>query len=216
MQIDAVADDNDPVLFLQTFMAEVDFSRKYGRKRAVEPISDDTHDQNYAGIHVLSTFSPRSVMAANAYARGLAWFLGEPLQLDHVRYVLPHIFATKAVFTNDYINKWGNAAREEGECQSLDLSRRLVGEVYDRYQQSIQPMKNWIAILRAWYSGERDEIKPQNDQEKALVKDLTAIEKGKLRADDAESLKEDKYDHPLMIDIVREVKQPERAFYEKE
>lgn len=214
-EICGLALDNDGMLFLQAFMAEVNHSNQYGSKRASDHISQDTHDKNHAGVNVRHSFSPRSVMAAEEYAKAFAWFLQENPGLDHVRFMLPHIFALKATVTDEYKNLHGNDVRKVSEM--LHLAEKLVEEVHKRYVESIQPMKNFIAVLQQWEQGERSEIKAEDDQSKQLLKDLTKIDKGEIKAEEAPSLKDDKHDHPLMKDLVREAREGDKkAFYEED
>jgi hypothetical protein len=184
--LDMTKNGNDAMLFLQAFAAEVNFSNKYGYKRVSDPISDETHDKTYAGIWVKHSFSPRSMMAAMAYSKALAWFLQQDVSIDHVRYVLPYIFAHKAGFTDDYKDKHGDG-RLEGDNQSIDLAKRLVQEVHLRYGQCIQPMKNFIARIQT------NTLTPA---------DLASIQTG------------NQFDHPLMLDMIRQYKAPEKAFFE--
>ncbi len=178
--------DNDAMLFLQAFMAEINYSNQYGTKRVSDPVSADTHDLTYAGASVRHSFSPRSAMAAIDYARALAWFLEEDPRLDHMKFVLPYVFAHKADFTDDYRNRNGNAPRTDNE--NIALAKTLVGEVYARYASSIQPMKNFIANMQ----------------------------KDELSADELGRLNPASYDHPLMKDLVTQAKLGDRkAFYEK-
>lgn len=198
-QIRGLELDNDGMLFLQAFMAEINYSNQYGSKRVSDPISPDSHDKGYAGVHVSHSFSPRSAMATEAYAKALAWFLNESPTIDHVRFVLPHIFAHKAGFTDDYRNQKGNDVRKTSE--TLHLAITLVKEVFERYEKSIQPMKNFIARLQ------RQDI---TDAEIA-ANEIKLTDGGKV------SLNEDQHDHPLMKDFVREAKNGDNAaFYEGE
>jgi hypothetical protein len=222
MEMKKLGFDNDAELFKQAFMAEINRSEKYGCKRSSDPISDDTHDLNHAGVNVWRSFSPRSDMAVEQYAKALAWFLQDPkVTLDHVKFVLPHIFAHKANFTDDYQNKHGNESRRDaqnpnGSCQMLFLARKLVGEVHDRYVKDIQPMKTLIAIIQKWTSGRRDQIQAKDDASKALVRDLKKIEAGEIKPEEAPSLSETKHDHPLMKDFIRELREgDEKAFYQQ-
>jgi len=181
--MDIAGSDNEPLLFLETVMAELNLCNQYGVKRSSDPISTDTHDKQYAGVNVQNGFSPRSAMAATDYARALAWFMGErEVRLDHVRYVLPHVLAHKAGFTDDYKNAHGNDVRAESE--DMHLARTLVKEIHDRYTKCIQPMKNLIARIQEGRA-EPEELDPQ------------------------------KYDHPLMRDMITQAKAPEKAFYEQ-
>jgi len=190
--------DNDAMLFLQAFMAEIDFSRQFGCKRSSDPPSTDTHDKNYAGVAVRNSFSPRSAMAME-YASALAWFLGETqTRLDHMRFVLPYLYAHKAEFSDDYRNKHGNDVRTD--CEMIHLGKTVVDEVHTRYAQCIQPMKNFIARLQS------HEISAEE------------LENKQLNMGDGQvmSLKEVDHDHPLMKDLVREFWNGEKkAFYEE-
>ena len=189
--------DNDAMLFHQAFMAEINYSVQYGTKRRSDPASMDTHDQHYAGVSVLHSFSPRSAMAVEDYAKALAWFLGEDeAGLDHVRFVLPHVFAHKADFTDDYKNKHGNDQREDNEM--IHLAKTLANEVFGRYAKTIQPMKNFIARL----------------QKQDLSGDEMKAQKADMGDGESVSLKESDHDHPLMKDLVRQACEGEKkAFY---
>ena len=184
-QIESVQLDNDAMLFLQAVCAEINYSEQYGIKRASDPISQDTHDLQYAGVAVKNSLSPRSDMAAEEYAKAIAWFLGESkVRLDHMLYVLPYVFAPKAVFTDDYINKHGNK-RKSG--LTMHLAHEVMRQIHERYVKDVQPMKNLIA----------------------------KIQKGGLSKEEIDALKAEDYDHPLMKDLIECAKtQDDKAFYE--
>ncbi|NYZ74033.1 hypothetical protein H0O00_02735, partial [Candidatus Micrarchaeota archaeon] len=153
--------DNDAMLFIQAFMAEINYSEQYGCKRSGDPSSPDTHDKHYAGVSVKNSFSPRSAMAVTDYAKALAWFLQDRVVgLDHVRYVLPHVFAHKAEFTDEYKNTHGGDRRKDNEI--LHLANTLVTEVAKRYSDTIQPMKNVIARVR------KQDLTPEERKAKKL------------------------------------------------
>ncbi len=204
-EIESIDVTNDAKLFLQAFMAELNYSNRYGCKRENDPISDDTHDQNYAGISVHSSFSPRSVMAAEQYAKGLAWFLGDTLTLDHVKIVLPHVFALKAGFTDDYRNKHG--ADERTDLEILHLAKTLVADVHDRYAKGIQPVKNLIAKIQNTLTYPEYEQLTEDQR-----KDRNLLTKAEIK-----EMKPEDHDHPLMKDFVSATKsvfKGEKAFYE--
>jgi hypothetical protein len=198
-QIRALEFDNEGLLFIQAMMAEMNYSAQYGSKRAGDPPSQHTHDKMYAGVAVRHSFSPRSVMAIEDYAKAMAWLLGDSPGIDHVRYIMPHIIAHKAEFTDDYRNAHGNDERETNEI--LHLATTLVKEVYERYTKSIQPMLNFIAQLQ--------------DQDLALTPEQIESKEVVTTEGQKVSLKEDDHDHPLMKDLVRQAKAPEGAFYEE-
>jgi hypothetical protein len=165
---------NDANYFLWAFASEINFNQKYGTKRASDPISDDDHDQNYAGNFVKHSFSARPLMAARSYAQGLAWILGhEKVDLDHVRYVLPHISAHKLDFNEGFKDKHGNDYRgENGNYEDLHLAKELVDFAHGNYETSVKPMRDVIA----------------------------KIQKGKLKPEDVNL---DDYDHPLIRHIIQ-------------
>jgi MoxR-like ATPase len=204
-EIDGVDVSNDAKLFLQAFMAEINYSNRYGCKRETDPISDDTHDRNYAGVSVHSSFSPRSVMAAEQYSKGLAWFLGDTLALDHVRTMIPYVFALKAGFTDDYRNAHG--ADERTDLEILHLAKKLVADVYDRYAKSIQPVKNLIAKIQ----------KTMAEPEYELLTEGQRKSRELLTKKEIDDMKPEDHDHPLMKDFIMAMKsvfKGERAFYE--
>ncbi|MDD5172124.1 MAG: AAA family ATPase [Candidatus ainarchaeum sp.] len=191
--------DNDGAFFLQAFMAEINYSGQYGFKRSSDPLSPDTHDKNYAGVHVKHSFSPRSAMAVEDYARALAWLLQEKPSIDHVRFVLPHVFGHKAEFSDDYKNAHGGDARKTNE--TLHLAKTLVEDVAARYVSSIQPMKNFISRLQ-----KTDLTDRELREKKVMLSDGTPV-----------SLKPEDHDHPLMKDFVTQAVEGDRkAFYEVE
>jgi MoxR-like ATPase len=194
--LDITKGGNDAMLFLQAFAAEINFSIQYGYKRVADPVSEDTHDKIYAGTCVQHSFSPRSQMATLAYAQALAWFMQQDVSIDHVRYVLPYVFAHKAGFTTDYKDKHGNTPRKEGDNESINLAKILVNEVHERYVQSIQPMKNFISMVQ---SG----IAPSD-----IAAGFVTVGGQKIELDPT------KHDHPLMKDFIRQVLEPDKAFYE--
>jgi len=160
---------NDAFYFLWTFASEINFGQKYGTKRASDPISDDTHDKNYAGINVKNSFSARPLMAAQVYSKGLAWLLNDDkVDLDHVRYVLPYITANKFKFTDDFKDKQGNDSRTN--YQELHLAKRLVEIVYQNYEKSIKPLRNLVADIQ---SGKTDPRKINiDDYDHPLIKHM--------------------------------------------
>jgi MoxR-like ATPase len=139
--------DNDAILFLASLGEEINTSNKYGVKRCSDPISDHSHDLPYLGVNVKTAFSPRSICFTLDYAKALAWlFEDDKVGLDHVRFILPHILAHKANFTDDYINAHGNDIRED--FLNLYLSKCLVEQAFENYKKCIRPVKNEIAKIQ--------------------------------------------------------------------
>ncbi len=206
--------DNDAHLFLMAFMAELNYSARYGTKRAADPISDNTHDQNFAGVHVKHSFSPRSAMSAMNYARGIAWFLGSSeVGLDHMRFVLPHVIAHKVEFTDDYRHAHGHDDRKDAE--PIHLARKLVEEVFGRYVGAIQPMKNVVAYMTGASTDAR--TLDSDPLGSAIVKLKSGVPMAGLNASETTALSPDSHDHPLMKELVRNVVEETtgaQAFYE--
>ena len=173
---------NDALYFLWTFASEINYNFRYGKKRARDPISDDDHDKQFAGIHVKNSFSARPEMATQVYSKGLAWFLGdEKVELDHIRYVLPYVTAHKLDFTDDFRDKHGNDIRTDYE--DLHLAKKLVELVEENYSKSIKPLRNIIADIQA---------------EKIKIKDAS---KGIFIVNGKKTTKDD-FDHPLLRHII--------------
>jgi len=146
-EIIAIPFTNDANYFLWTFACEINFNYRYGKKRRQDPLSEESHDKNYAGVHVKNSFSPRPQTAAETYARGLAWILGhDKVELDHVRYVLPFITAHKLQFTKDFRDHCAKNLRTD--CEDLHVAKELVKIVHGNYEKSIKPLRNVIARIQ--------------------------------------------------------------------
>jgi len=183
-QIKAMEWDNDAYYFLWTFAAEINFSQKYGTKRTEDPISDNDHDNKYAGFNVENSFSPRPQMAARLYSQGLAWLLGDSkVELDHVRYVLPHVSAHKLKFTDGFRDKHGGNPRTDYEA--LHLAKELVRAVETTYDASVKPLKSLIALIQ------KGKIEVRHTDKG----DRIVYEGAERTADD--------FDHPLISHLVR-------------
>jgi len=185
-EVQSITVSNDAWLFLQAFIAEINYSEKYGTKRSNDPKSDDNHDKNYAGVDVAHSFSPRSAGSALDYSRALAWFLGDKeVTVDHVRFILPFVFAPKAKFHSDFKNKHGNDQRQD--CEMIFLAKTLVTDVHGRYVKCIQPARNLIAKMQ----------------------------KGELSEAELKALNAKQHDHPLMKDMINAAKTGvAKPFYE--
>jgi len=145
--IESMAMDNDAELFLQSVMAEINYSAHYGQKRLCDPISDDSHDQQYVGNSTHGSFSARPGMSAERFAKGLAWLLGDAsVSREHVHFILPHTFAHKAHFTDDFRN--ARASDHRADCEELHLAKKLTDNAFTHYTNSILPMKNFIALVQ--------------------------------------------------------------------
>ncbi len=176
--------DDDAKFFLQSFYSEVNFNNQYGVKRMEDPPSTETHDVNHIGVHFGKSFSSRASMAAQEYASFLAWFLGEnKVTKDHVVFVLPYLIHHKAEFSSDYKNAKANDQRKHSE--TLHLAHDTVKQAEATYTTSVTKFKNLIGKMQR--------------------KEMSIKEIGRLNEDD--------YDHPLMKDLIRKVKEP-KVFYE--
>lgn len=172
---------NDANYFLWTFASEINYSQKYGTKRARDPISDDNHDKIYAGVHVKNSFSARPQMAARAFGQGLAWILGDTkVDLDHVRYILPFVSAHRLGFNEGFRDKHGNDHREVYE--DLHLASELVKQVHKTYEGSIKPLKDIIARIQL------EKVKNLGD--------------GKIKIGN-ETKHIDEFDHPLIRHLIQ-------------
>ncbi len=203
-EIDAVNVQNEFNYLLMMLTAEINYSEQFGRKRAGDGISPEQHDQKFAGVCVGTSFSPRSIMAAMQYGKGLAWLLGEDATIDHMRFVLPHVLAHKAHFNEKFVNAHGADTRRD--YRELHLAKVLVGEVYDRYQKDIKGMTNFISAVQALgeSGGVPVEYSTPDGKKQLTVQGLL----GMSLAD---------FDHPFMKNLVAKAQAAfsgKQAFYE--
>lgn len=175
---------NDANYFLWTLVSEINFSQKYGKKRARDPISDDTHDKKYAGVYVKNSLSPRPQMAARLYSQGLAWILGDnEVKVDHMRYILPYVTAHKLNFHDDFKGS-PLVTGSRDDYEDLHLAKMLVKDVNGRYEDKNNTLKNMIAKLQ-----------------KGKIVRVSGTKKFKVDGGPEETI--DAYDHPLLRQIIQ-------------
>ncbi len=176
--------DDDATLFLQSFAAEINFNNRYGKKRSEDPLSDDTHDANYIGVFFRNTFSPRTWMAVQEYSSALAWLLGDKkVTREHIEFIIPYTIHHKIKPTTDLKNDRAKEYRKIPE--SLFIAEFAVRRAVQNYASSIQKSKNLIS----------------------------EIQSGKLTKKRLDALKEEDYDHPLIKDVIRKIKE-RKPFYD--
>jgi len=136
---------NDALLFLSAFDAEINWSEKYGSKRSADTISDHSHDRKYIGVDVKGGFSPRSLVAALRYAKGVAWLSGrDELDIRDVVAVLPHAIAHKTAFSEKFVKD----AEGRNEMLELALARKLVGKALENYRKAADGIKGLLAKIQ--------------------------------------------------------------------
>lgn len=171
---------NDPLLYLASFAAEINYSDQFFAKRSTDPISINTHDQSHVGINVIKSMSPRTQITAEYYIPAFAWLMGnDKVTIEHVKFMLPHLVGHKLEFTDDYIE--ANAHDKRTNMTELHLAKKIVDAAYDNYSKAGVGIKNLLSEIQK-YLGK---------------KDYAAIEK----------LKPDDYDHPYMKELVREAQE---------
>ncbi|MCX8194596.1 MAG: hypothetical protein N3G22_00595 [Candidatus Micrarchaeota archaeon] len=168
---------NDPQLIISALEAEINWSEKYGVKRAEDGISTDAHDRNYVGILVKDNFSVRSHDVV-FYAKGLAWLAGrDHVDTKDIRNILPHALAHKMEFSEEFKQKHINDARKD--ALPIYLAERLADRLFENYHKAAPSLKKLLAaISEAEESGDIERIK---------------------------SLRESDYDHPAAKAIIRRV-----------
>ncbi len=175
--------DDDAMLFLQSLTAEINFNNRYGKKRAEDPISDDTHDKNYIGVFFKNSFSPRAWMAVQEYSSALAWLLGDSkVTREHIEFILPYTIHHKLKPAIDIEADRNKEYRKIPK--SLFIAESAVKKAAQNYASSIQKSKDLISKMQS----------------------------GTMNQEEINQLNEDDHDHPFIKDLIRKIKE-QKPFY---
>ncbi len=187
-QIRSMPWDDDSGWFLQAFAAEINVSNQYGWKRSLDPVSQETHDMQHAGVNVHNPMSNRNYMGIEDYASAVAWLLGDPkVTADHVKFVLPYTIHHRLRFTDAYRDAHGSQERQDME--TLHLAKQLVAGVDGRFTTCINPSKTLLA----------------------------KIQRGELSDAEIMAMSVDRQDHPLKKEMLRKAQEEigRKPFYLK-
>ena len=151
-----------------------------------------THNAPFASAAVYGGLSARWRESTRLYARMLAAYLGaERVELGHLRAIAPYTAAHRLSFHNDYAAKFADAIRLRGEHQALDLTRRLLDDIWTRYDA----ISGDLGCLDEYFASTID---PKRRTEKRIEQRARAIIDGPAA------------DHPLLRAYVEGVAQAKR------
>jgi MoxR-like ATPase len=140
----------DAITFLSCIWEEINTTKLYGTNRRSDPRDYSQHNKVFASSKVNEGISPRFWSSIKYYAGMLALYLGdEKVDIEHVQTVAPYVLSHRLEFTDDYKATYAQQKRLRGECEEMDLTRRLLEEIKQNYDNVSYDIK----LLDAFLSG---------------------------------------------------------------
>lgn len=153
--VDDVALDPEASAYLEFLYDECNLSSTLTNKRRSDDPGRFTHDRELAFGALVNGVSARRRRAIVAYARMLAFSLGdERATVDHVRAVVPYCLAHAIEFTDDFRADHADDRRDRGEREAMHLTRTLLARV-DRNHDDLSET---VRLLNAAVRG--DDLSP--------------------------------------------------------
>jgi len=140
----------DATTFLRCIWEEINTTKRYGTNRRSDPRDISEHNKIFASSKVNEGISPRFWNSVKYYAGMLALYLGDDeVDIGHIQTVAPYVLSHRLEFTDDYKALYTEQIRTSGEREEMDLTRRLLREIKDRYDRVSYDIK----LLDAFMSG---------------------------------------------------------------
>lgn len=156
-QVAGIPFDMDAEAFSRTMLAELSFCYQYGQKRSDERCDEGCHYTGYLCHNIQNCASNRLPASLQRYSKALAWFLGdERVDLEHVRTVFPYAMAHRVRWKESYSSKREKELREDP--LPIYLAKKAVAEVFRRYSEQKEEIKNALALAFRIMEGE--ELEP--------------------------------------------------------
>jgi len=156
-QVGELPFDMDAEAFARTVLAELSFCYQYGQKRSDEACEEGCHYTGYLCHAVQNCASNRLPASIQKYSKALAWFLGDDqVDIEHVRVVFPYAMAHRVRWREAYTSKRGREPREDP--LPIYLAKQAVAEVFRRYNEQKEEIKNALALAFRILEGE--ELEP--------------------------------------------------------
>jgi MoxR-like ATPase len=140
----------DAITFLHCIWEEINTTKLYGTNRRSDPRDYSEHNKVFASSKVNEGISPRFWSSAKYYAGALALYLGDKeVDFEHVWAIAPYVLSHRLEFTDDYRATYAQQKRLRGEREEMDLTRRLLEEIKQNYDNVSYDIK----LLDAFLSG---------------------------------------------------------------
>lgn len=150
--IGAISYTPEARMFTRCLLEEVNRTPRYGENRSVDERDEGTQNP-FASKDVKGCLSARAAIAIDTYARAIAAYLGaKQVGIEHVQAIAPHCLAHRLAFTDDYMAHDTDRVRLLGEHKELDLTRRMLGEIKQRYDAIAGPLNALDQVLQSYQS----------------------------------------------------------------
>ena len=152
-QIFAITLNQDTNAFTRMLLAELAFCDRHGQKRSNEVCADGCHYTGYLCHRLLNCASNRLPVSLTNYSKALAWFTGSPeVGIEQVRAVAPYCLAHRARWTDTHLSLKQKERRNDP--LQIHLAREATNEVYQRYREQHEHVKEALARAYRIFQGE--------------------------------------------------------------
>jgi hypothetical protein len=134
-------------------LAELSFCDRHGQKRSNEVCEEGCHYTGYLCHRLRNCASNRLPVSLSNYAKALAWFTeASTVGIEEIRAVGPYCLAHRAQWTDTHLSLLQKDRRNDP--LQIHLAREAMNEVFQRYSEQAEHVKEALATAYRIFQGE--------------------------------------------------------------
>jgi MoxR-like ATPase len=139
--------------YARMLLAELSFCDRHGQKRSNEVCEEGCHYTGYLCHRLRNCASNRLPVSLSNYAKALAWFTEAPtVGIEEMRAVGPYCLAHRAQWTETHLSLLQKDRRNDP--LQIHLAREAINEVFQRYSEQAEHVKEALATAYRIFQGE--------------------------------------------------------------
>ncbi len=152
-QIASIDLDQDANAYTRMLLAELSFCDRHGQKRSNEVCEEGCHYTGYLCHRLRNCASNRLPVSLSNYAKALAWFTeASTVGIEEMRAVGPYCLAHRAQWTDTHLSLLQKDRRNDP--LQIHLAREAMNEVFQRYSEQAEHVKEALATAYRIFQGE--------------------------------------------------------------
>ena len=152
-EIFSIGLDQDANAYARMLLAELSFCHRHGQKRSNEVCEEGCHYTGYLCHRLRNCASNRLPVSLANFAKALAWFTDEStVGIEQMRAVGPYCLAHRAQWTDTHLSLLQKDRRNDP--LQIHLAREAITEVYQRYGEQADHVKDALATAYRIFQGE--------------------------------------------------------------
>lgn len=152
-EISSIGLDQDANAYARMLLAELSFCHRHGQKRSNEVCEEGCHYTGYLCHRLRNCASNRLPVSLANFAKALAWFTDEStVGIEQMRAVGPYCLAHRAQWTDTHLSLLQKDRRNDP--LQIHLAREAITEVYQRYGEQADHIKDALATAYRIFQGE--------------------------------------------------------------